>query len=90
MPPLDAGASPRSKTLDRALSLIAALLVVAIVDRCTVLIGLFSNLVWNECRRGVLSRQGSPALPMGIPNRWPQLAPRAGAVSLFGTLKTRS
>jgi hypothetical protein len=31
MPPLDAGASPRSKTLDRTLSLIAALLVVAIV-----------------------------------------------------------
>jgi hypothetical protein len=31
MPPLDAGASLRSKTLDRALSLIAALLVVAIV-----------------------------------------------------------
>jgi hypothetical protein len=31
MPPLDAGAAPRSKTLDRALSLIAALLVVAIV-----------------------------------------------------------
>jgi hypothetical protein len=31
MPPLDAGAVPRSKTLDRALSLIAALLVVAIV-----------------------------------------------------------
>jgi hypothetical protein len=31
MPPLDAGASPRSKIFDRALSLIAALLVVAIV-----------------------------------------------------------
>ena len=31
MPPLEAGASSRSKTLDRALSLIAALLVVAIV-----------------------------------------------------------
>jgi hypothetical protein len=31
MPPLDAGTVARSKTLDRALSLIAALLVVAIV-----------------------------------------------------------
>ncbi|MEA2836046.1 MAG: hypothetical protein QOD89_596 [Bradyrhizobium sp.] len=31
MPPLDAGPSARSKTLDNALSLIAALLVVAIV-----------------------------------------------------------
>jgi hypothetical protein len=31
MPPLDAATAPRSKTLDRALSLIAVLLVVAIV-----------------------------------------------------------
>jgi hypothetical protein len=31
MPPLDAGVASRSKKLDRALSLIAALLVVAIV-----------------------------------------------------------
>jgi hypothetical protein len=31
MPPLDAGTAPRSKILDRALSLIAAFLVVAIV-----------------------------------------------------------
>jgi len=31
MPPLDAGTALRSKNLDRALSLIAALLVVAIV-----------------------------------------------------------
>ena len=31
MPPFDAGVSDRSKTLDRALSLIAAFLVVAMV-----------------------------------------------------------
>jgi hypothetical protein len=31
VPPLGASAAPRSKTLDRALSVIAALLVVAIV-----------------------------------------------------------
>jgi hypothetical protein len=31
MPPLDASVAPRPKTLDRALSLIAALLVIAIV-----------------------------------------------------------
>jgi hypothetical protein len=31
MPPPDATAGPRSKTLDRALSLVAALIVVAII-----------------------------------------------------------
>jgi hypothetical protein len=31
MPPLDAGTASRSKVLDRALALVAALLVVAIV-----------------------------------------------------------
>ena len=43
MPPPDAAPKPRSKTLDRVLSLVAAFIVVANHHRCAILIWLFQN-----------------------------------------------